>query len=87
MDPEPIREPPVQVKGLGEARLPQGEGRVAVSIPVTASGGCGRLEHFSEAVLEGKAAAVLAASVFHFGEITVPQVKEHLRSKGLPVDL
>ena len=59
----------------------------AVSIPVTASGGCGTLEHFSEAVIEGKAAAVLAASVFHFGEITVPQVKEHLRSKGLPVSL
>ena len=59
----------------------------AVSIPVIASGGCGTLDHFSEAVLEGKAAAVLAASVFHFGEITVSQVKEHLRSKGLPVSL
>jgi len=59
----------------------------AVSIPITASGGCGTLEHFAEAVLEAKAAAVLAASVFHFGEITVPQVKEHLQSKGLPVRL
>jgi len=59
----------------------------AVSIPVTASGGAGTLEHFAEAVTEGKAAAVLAASVFHFGELTVPQVKECLQSQGLPVNL
>ena len=59
----------------------------AVSIPVTASGGAGTLEHFAEAVTEGKAAAVLAASVFHFGELTVPQVKGFLQSKGLPVNL
>lgn len=59
----------------------------AVSIPVTASGGGGKLEHFSEAVREGKASAVLAASVFHFGELTVRQVKDHLRDQGLPVNL
>ena len=59
----------------------------AVSIPVTASGGAGALEHFSEAVRQGKAAAVLAASVFHFGDFTVRQVKEHLRDQGLPVNL
>lgn len=59
----------------------------AVSIPVTASGGCGTLEHFAQAVREGKASAVLAASVFHFGELTVRQVKEYLREQGLPVTL
>ncbi len=59
----------------------------AVSIPVTASGGCGRLEHLVEAVREGKAAAVLAASVFHFRKFTVREAKEHLRNQGLPVNL
>ena len=59
----------------------------ALVIPVTASGGAGTLEHFSEAVIEGQASAVLAASVFHFGELTVRQVKEHLQSHGLPVAL
>ena len=59
----------------------------AVSIPVTASGGAGTLGHFVEGVTEGKAAAVLAASVFHFAELTVRQVKEHLRAAGLPVNL
>ena len=59
----------------------------AVAIPVTASGGGGKLEHFSEAVREGKASAVLAASVFHFGELTVRQVKDHLHDQGLPVNL
>ncbi len=59
----------------------------AVSIPVTASGGAGTLEHFAEGVTEGKAAAVLAASVFHFGELTIPQVKQYLKSQGLPVSL
>ena len=58
----------------------------AVSIPVTASGGCGKLEHFSQAVKEGKASAVLAASVFHFGTFTVQQVKEHLKEQGIPVN-
>jgi cyclase len=59
----------------------------AVSIPVTASGGCGRLEHLAQAVQEGKAAAVLAASCFHFGDFTVRQAKEYLQSQGIPVRL
>jgi len=60
---------------------------VAVSIPVIASGGCGELEHLVEAVREGKAAAVLAASVFHFGKFTVREAKQYLRDQGLPVNL
>ncbi|HZM35768.1 MAG TPA: imidazole glycerol phosphate synthase subunit HisF [Burkholderiales bacterium] len=59
----------------------------AVELPVIASGGVGALEHFSEGVLEGRADAVLAASVFHFGEITVRQAKEHMRSRGIEVRL
>ena len=57
----------------------------AVSIPVTASGGAGTLEHLYEGVTIGKAAAVLAASVFHFGEISIPQAKQYLKEKGIPV--
>jgi len=57
----------------------------AVSIPVTASGGAGKLEHLYEAVTIGKASAVLAASVFHFGEISIPQAKKYLADKGIPV--
>ena len=57
----------------------------AVSLPVTASGGAGKLEHFYDAVIKGKAAAVLAASVFHFREISIQEVKEYLKSKGIPV--
>ena len=59
----------------------------AVDIPVIASGGVGKLEHFAEGVIEGEADAVLAASVFHFGELTVRQVKEHMASQGIPVRL
>ena len=59
----------------------------AVELPVTASGGVGRIEHFAEGILEGEADAVLAASVFHFGEFTVREVKEYLRSQGIPVFL
>jgi len=59
----------------------------AVDIPVIASGGVGLIEHFAEGILEGEADAVLAASVFHFGELTVRQVKEHMRSQGIPVRL
>ena len=55
----------------------------AVSIPVTASGGAGRLEHLYEAVTIGKASAVLAASIFHFGEISICQAKEYLAEKGI----
>ncbi|MCL2445931.1 MAG: imidazole glycerol phosphate synthase subunit HisF [Oscillospiraceae bacterium] len=58
----------------------------ASGIPVIASGGAGCLEHFYEAVVEGKASAVLAASLFHFGELTVGQVKDYLRSKGVAVN-
>ncbi len=59
----------------------------AVKIPVTASGGAGKLEHLYEAVVIGKASAVLCASVFHSGEITIPQAKKYLASKGIPVKL
>ena len=57
----------------------------AVSIPVIASGGCGSLEHFAQVFEETGCDAALAASLFHFGELTVPQVKEYLRGRGLPV--
>lgn len=56
-----------------------------VNIPVTASGGAGKLEHFYEAVTKGKADAVLAASVFHFGEYKIKEVKDYLLSKGISV--
>ncbi len=59
----------------------------AVTIPVTASGGAGKLEHFYEAVAVGKASAVLAASVFHFGEISIQEVKKYLRDKGIAVKI
>ena len=59
----------------------------AVPIPVIASGGVGTLEHFDEGIIEGKADAVLAASVFHFGTFTVRQVKEYMASQGIPVRL
>jgi len=57
----------------------------AVSIPVIASGGAGALEHLREALDEGKASAVLAASIFHFGEFTINQAKNYLRARGLPM--
>lgn len=57
----------------------------AVSIPVIASGGAGKLSHFRDAILTGKADAVLAASLFHFGEITIPQLKAYLKTEGIPV--
>ena len=57
----------------------------AVAIPVTASGGAGTLEHLYQAVTEGKASAILAASIFHFGEISIPQAKAYLRERGIPV--
>jgi len=59
----------------------------AVSIPVTASGGAGKLEHLFEAVAIGKASAVLAASIFHFGEISIPEAKRYLKEKGIPVSI
>ena len=57
----------------------------AVSIPVIASGGCGNLEHFAQVFEETGCDAALAASLFHFGELTVPQVKELLRERNIPV--
>jgi len=59
----------------------------ATGLPVIASGGAGSLEHFYQAVAQGHAQAVLAASVFHFGTFTVRQVKEYLRGRGVPVNL
>lgn len=59
----------------------------AVRIPVIASGGAGSLEHLYQALSEGAADAVLAASIFHFGEFTIDQAKSYLRKKGLPVRL
>ena len=57
----------------------------AVSIPVIASGGAGTLEHLYEALDKGKASAVLAASIFHFGEFTIGAAKDYLRARGLPM--
>ncbi len=57
----------------------------AVKIPVIASGGVGTLEHMAEGVLEGKADAVLAASIFHFGEYRISEVKAHMKSRGIEV--
>lgn len=59
----------------------------AVNIPVIASGGVGELEHFAQGIIEGEVDAVLAASVFHFGELTVRQVKEDMARHGIPVRL
>ena len=58
-----------------------------VSIPVIASGGAGNLEHLYEGLADGKADAVLAASIFHFREYTIKEAKEYLHSKGVPVRL
>jgi len=57
----------------------------AVRIPVIASGGCGSMQHFAEVFLQAGADAALAASLFHFGELTVGQVKDYLTSRGIPV--
>ena len=57
----------------------------ALNIPVIASGGAGRLEHFSEVCINGKADAVLAASLFHYNELSIIKVKEHMKSLGIPV--
>jgi len=58
-----------------------------VSIPVIASGGAGKLKHFYDGIAIGKASAVLAASVFHFGEISIREVKKYLKAKGLTVKM
>jgi cyclase len=59
----------------------------AVSVPVIASGGVGNLDHLADGILEGKADAVLAASIFHFGEYTIQQAKEHMAARGIEVRL
>ncbi len=59
----------------------------AVGIPVIASGGVGTLQHLADGVTEGRADAVLAASIFHYGEFTVRQAKEYMRSRGIEVRL
>ena len=57
----------------------------AVPVPVIASGGAGTLDHLVDVLKEGRASAVLAASIFHFGEFTIPETKAYLREHGLPV--
>jgi len=59
----------------------------AVSVPVIASGGVGRLEHLHDGVVEGRADALLVASLFHFGQHTVPEAKQYLSARGVPVRL
>jgi cyclase len=56
-----------------------------VPIPVIASGGVGNLQHLADGVIEGGADAVLAASIFHFGEYTVPEAKSHMAEQGIEV--
>jgi cyclase len=59
----------------------------AVSVPVIASGGVGNLDHLVAGIRDGHATAVLAASIFHFGEYTIPQAKRHMAAAGLPMRL
>jgi len=59
----------------------------AVSVPVIASGGVGCLDHLADGVIDGKADAVLAASIFHFAEYTIQQAKEHMQTRGIEVRL
>ncbi len=59
----------------------------AVNLPVIASGGAGTLEHLYEAITQGKADAVLVASIVHFGKYTIAQIKEYLAGRGIPVRL
>jgi imidazole glycerol-phosphate synthase subunit HisF len=59
----------------------------AVTVPVIASGGVGNLDHMVEGIRDGHATAVLAASIFHFGEYTVRQAKDYMAKAGLPMRL
>ncbi len=61
--------------------------REAVNIPIVASGGAGCPEHMAEAIIKGGADAVLAASIFHYGQYSIRETKEHLRRRGIPVRL
>ena len=56
-----------------------------VNIPVIASGGCGNLSHLYDAIVEGGASAVLAASIFHYGEFTIQEAKAYLKNRGVPI--
>jgi len=58
-----------------------------LNIPVIASGGAGKKEHFTEVFTKGKADAALAASIFHFGEIPVPELKQYLKENNIPIRL
>ena len=58
-----------------------------VTVPVIASGGVGNLEHLAEGVIEGRADAVLAASIFHFAEYSIGEAKRHMAEKGITVRL
>ena len=57
----------------------------ALGIPVIASGGVGNLQHLADGIIEGHASAVLAASIFHFGEYTVPEAKAYMAARGIVV--
>jgi cyclase len=70
---------------MGYANEPLSRLAESLSIPIIASGGAGTKEHFRDAFLVGKADAALAASVFHFGEITIPDLKDYLRTEGVVV--
>ena len=59
----------------------------SLSIPVIASGGAGTMEHFRDVFAKGKADAALAASIFHFHEIAIPDLKQYLKQQGVPVRL
>ncbi len=59
----------------------------AVTVPVIASGGVGTLDHLVDGVRDGRASAVLAASIFHFGDYTIGQAKQHMAAAGLPMRL
>ena len=59
----------------------------SVEVPVIASGGVGNPAHMADGIINGKASAVLAASIFHFGECTIPETKQVMRDAGIPVRL
>ena len=56
-----------------------------VNIPLIASGGCGTLSHLYDAIVEGGVSAVLAASIFHYGEFTIPETKAYLKGRGVEI--
>ena len=76
------------VSGLGSADLALTKAvSDAVQVPVIASGGVGNLDHLADGVQQGGADAVLAASIFHYGEYTVQEAKQRMRERGIPVRL